>query len=54
MNPSIPTPREADNLDVIEVLEPRDFLSRLQADPRAFVLDVRRPEEYASGHLAGA
>ena len=54
MNPSIPTPQEADNLDVIEVLEPRDFLSRLQADPRAFVLDVRRPEEYASGHLAGA
>lgn len=54
MMPSIPTPHESECPSTIEVLEPRDFLTRAQADARAFVLDVRRPEEYASGHLTGA
>lgn len=38
----------------IEVLPVAEFKSRLEADTSALLLDVRRPEEYADGHLHGA
>jgi rhodanese-related sulfurtransferase len=38
----------------IEVVTPQEFKSRLQADKAACLLDVRRPEEFSAGHLAGA
>lgn len=40
--------------DTIQVLAPKAFLAAVQADTTACVLDVRRPAEYAEGHLAGA
>ena len=33
---------------------PRDIQARLNAGPAPFVLDVREPVEYRSGHIAGA
>lgn len=39
--------------DIAE-LSPRDFQQAFQHDPRAFLLDVRTPEEYDAGHLQGA
>ncbi len=38
----------------IPVLSPADFQKSVQADSTAVVLDVRRPDEYAEGHLSGA
>ncbi|OZC01413.1 rhodanese-like domain-containing protein [Rubricoccus marinus] len=35
-----------------DTLAPADFVA--QRDPEAPVLDVRTPDEFASGHLAGA
>ncbi len=35
-------------------IEPQVFLSKSQSKKNAVVLDVRRPEEYAAGHLQGA
>lgn len=40
--------------DRIQVLSPADFQKSVQADSTAVVLDVRRPDEYAEGHLSGA
>lgn len=40
--------------DWIQVLSPADFQKSVQADSTAVVLDVRRPDEYAEGHLSGA
>lgn len=36
------------------ILEPAEYISTLNADKKALLLDVRRPEEYAEGHLPGA
>ncbi|MBQ2786432.1 MAG: rhodanese-like domain-containing protein [Bacteroidaceae bacterium] len=36
------------------ILEPAEYISTLNADKNALLLDVRRPEEYAEGHLPGA
>ncbi len=38
----------------IQVLSPADFQKSVQNDSSAVVLDVRRPDEYAEGHLSGA
>ena len=40
--------------DGIEVLTPQQFNDMVQSDSLATVLDVRRPEEYANGHLKNA
>lgn len=37
-----------------EAVTPQEFQSRLKNDTSAYLLDVRRPEEFNSGHLAGA
>lgn len=38
----------------MEVVAPQEFLQRLEADTTAILLDVRRPEEFAEGHLQDA
>lgn len=38
----------------VEVVSPQEFQTRVDADPDAYILDVRRPDEYAQGHLKGA
>ena len=38
----------------ITTVAPAEFLSAMQDDANAIVLDVRRPSEYAEGHLAAA
>lgn len=38
----------------VEVVTPEEFQSRLSEDPNAYLLDVRRPDEFAAGHLQGA
>lgn len=38
----------------IEVVSPKEFATKLAETPNAYLLDVRTPEEYASGHLEGA
>lgn len=38
----------------VRTIEPQVFLSKSQSKKNAVVLDVRRPEEYAAGHLQGA
>ncbi len=43
-----------DAQDSVCVLEPRAFMAAATADSTALLLDVRRPEEFAEGHLAGA
>ncbi len=35
-------------------IQPSDVQSRLNQSGRPFLLDVRQPEEYQSGHIAGA
>lgn len=35
----------------VTVLEPQAFIEAVEADTSAVILDVRRPEEYADGHL---
>lgn len=47
MNPQpIPIP--------IPQLAPGEFVKELKATPGAVLIDVRTPQEYAQGHLAGA
>lgn len=36
------------------LLPANEFMTRIQETPGAVVLDVRTPQEYASGHIAGA
>ena len=36
------------------ILEPKEYMERLKADSTAFLLDVRRANEYAEGHIPGA
>ena len=38
----------------MELLEPKVFVNVAALDPTAVILDVRTPEEFAAGHLAGA
>lgn len=38
----------------VEVVSPEVFQSKLAQDPAAYLLDVRKPDEFAAGHLAGA
>lgn len=38
----------------VEVVSPEKFQTLLSQDPNAYLLDVRKPEEYVAGHLAGA
>lgn len=38
----------------IKVLSPAAFIEAAKADSSAVILDVRRPEEFAEGHLEGA
>lgn len=35
----------------VKVLSPEEFGAAVKADPKAVVLDVRRPDEFAEGHL---
>lgn len=36
------------------VLAPAEYMKMLQSDKKAYLLDVRRADEYAAGHLPGA
>ena len=36
------------------ILEPEEYIKALEADNEACLIDVRRAEEYAAGHLPGA
>lgn len=38
----------------VEVVSPQEFQTRLSQDPDGYLLDVRKPDEFASGHLRGA
>ena len=38
----------------IQLLAPKAFITAAQADSTAVILDVRRPSEFAEGHLKGA
>ncbi len=38
----------------IEQVRAADVQNKLRAQPRPLVLDVRQPEEYRAGHIAGA
>ena len=38
----------------LPVLSPEAFITAARADTTAVILDVRRPGEYAEGHLEGA
>ena len=37
-----------------EILAPTEYMKLLQSDSNAYLLDVRRADEYAAGHLPGA
>lgn len=43
-----------DASEQVQVLSPIDFQKSVQSDSSAVILDVRRPDEYAEGHLSGA
>ena len=38
----------------VEVVSPEQFRIKLAADSAAYLLDVRKPDEFEAGHLAGA
>lgn len=38
----------------VEVLPPSEFYTKLSEDANAYLLDVRKPEEFEAGHLKGA
>ncbi len=40
--------------DEVEVLEPDEFISAVKSDTSSVILDVRRPDEFADGHIEGA
>jgi rhodanese-related sulfurtransferase len=42
------------NLNAIPHLNPVEVHAKLADQPKPFLLDVRQPEEYTSGHIAGA
>ena len=37
-----------------DILAPAEYMKMLQNDEKAYLLDVRRADEYAVGHLPGA
>lgn len=37
-----------------ENISPSEAKSRMDADPDAVVIDVRRPDEFVTGHIPGA
>ncbi len=37
-----------------EILAPAEYMKMLENDKNAYLLDVRRADEYAAGHLPGA
>jgi len=49
--PSAPDEAEATE---IEAVSPEEAATLLEAHPELVVLDIRRPDEFASGHIAGA
>ena len=40
--------------DNVKIFSPKDFQIGLQKDTAAVILDVRRPTEFAEGHIKGA
>ena len=42
------------NKPAIEQVEPAQVQTLLSQSPRPFLLDVRNPDEYKQGHVAGA
>ena len=38
----------------VKVLTAEEFSAAVKADKKAVVLDVRRPDEFAAGHIEGA
>lgn len=38
----------------VEVVSPWEFQAKLAGDPEGYLLDVRRHDEFAAGHLQGA
>lgn len=38
----------------VEVVSPEIFKAKLAEDSAAYLLDVRKPDEFSAGHLAGA
>lgn len=38
----------------VKVLTAEEFAAAVKADKKAVVLDVRRPDEFAAGHIEGA
>lgn len=40
--------------DVVDVLEPKEFIAAAKSDTSSVLLDVRRPDEFAEGHIDGA
>lgn len=40
--------------DVVDVLEPEEFIAAAKADTSSVLLDVRRPDEFVDGHIDGA
>lgn len=48
-----PAPKAKENPD-IEVVSPDEFQARLSEDLNGYLLDVRRPDEFAHGHLKDA
>lgn len=40
--------------EAVKTLEPQEFAAAAKADTSGVVLDVRKADEYAEGHLAGA
>jgi rhodanese-related sulfurtransferase len=51
MSPSTPAPARPPKVPTVDVTEAR---RRLDQEPKPFILDVREPWEYATGHLPGA
>ena len=37
-----------------KILEPTEYIKTMQGDSTAYLLDVRRADEYAEGHIPGA
>ena len=37
-----------------ENISPSEAKSRMDADPEAVIVDVRRPDEFVTGHIPGA
>ncbi len=37
-----------------ENITPEEAKARMQSDPQAVIVDVRRPDEFACGHIPGA